>query len=138
MNKYFLFFLTSFFAATSLYADAVRLKNNSNHKLRVIVEGSDGTHLGEVIIDSHQSLNWTDTYGYKANNKGAKRPLQLGDRSKVPFTITWYCMNGDPYSECTNVAAGSLVMSDGCEGDKACKPKQKSGYPDEKEETEEE
>lgn len=129
MNKIIGFLLLALFCATTAFAGSIRLKNNSDQKLRVIVDSADGVSLGEVIIDSGQSLTWTDTYGYKTNNRGAKKPLQHADASITPYTVSWYCMSGDPYSVCTDVAVGSLIMADSCDGLRGCKGK-KAGYPD--------
>lgn len=120
--------------SSSLCAASVRLKNDTFVQLRVIVEGFDGSMLGEVIIDPQQSMTWTDDYGFKANNRGAKKPLQSTQMSKTPYTVSWYCMSGDPYSVCTDVAAGSLVMADACSGLRGCNPNQKKGYPTQPEE----
>lgn len=129
MNKSMGFLLLVLFTATTAFAGSIRLKNNSNEKLRVIVDSVDGAHLGEVLIDSQQTLTWTDTYGYKTNNRGAKKSLQQADSSITPYTVSWYCMSGGPYSVCTDVAVGSLVMADSCDGLRACKGK-KASYPD--------
>ncbi|MBI3236297.1 MAG: hypothetical protein HYZ48_01100 [Chlamydiales bacterium] len=118
------------FLSVSLHAGSIRLKNNSRYQLRVIVEGSDGSHLGEVLIKAQDSLNWTDTYGQRSNNRGAQKPLQRGDSSKTPYTISWYCMDGGLYSSCSDVAVGSLIMANACPGPRTCKEGKKQGYPD--------
>jgi len=137
MKKIIAFLFLALFSAASAFAGSIRLKNNSDQRLRVIVDSASGMSLGEVIIDSGQSLTWTDTYGNRTNNRGARTPLQYGDASNTPYTVSWYCMSGEPYSVCTDVAVGSLIMSDSCDGLKACKRK-KAGYPDHFKEEEEE
>ena len=128
MRWFFLFLLLG--SSLSLHAGSIRLKNNSKHELRVIVEGSDGSHLGEVLIKAQDSLNWSDTYGNRSSNRPARKPLQQSDSSKTPYTVFWYCMDGELYSSCSGVAVGSLVMSNACPGPKTCKENQKQGYPD--------
>jgi hypothetical protein len=120
--------------SSSLCAASVRLKNDTFVQLRVIVEGFDGSILGEVIVDPQQSMTWTDDYGFRANNRSARQPLQSTEMSKTPYTVSWYCMSGDPYSVCTDVAAGSLVMADACSGTRGCNPNAKEGYPTQPEE----
>lgn len=121
--------------ATALEAGSIRLKNNSNQKLRVMVEGADGSNLAEYVMNPQSTQTWTDVYGYRTTNRGSRKPLQSSDVSKTPYTVSWYCMSGDPYSICTDVAVGSLVMSDSCDGERGCNSKTKKGYPTAPEET---
>ncbi len=119
----FLFFLLSPLLACA----GVHLINDSPYTLRVVIQGYDGTYLGEMIIQPQHLSDWSDSFGTMGRyGPGTKQ----GNMSRVPYTILWYCLEseeGDEYSICTGVATGSTVTAQGCSGRRMCKPKKKPG-----------
>jgi hypothetical protein len=101
-----------------LEAGSVRLVNNTPYKLRVVVRGNDGSFMGELVIDPHGTNTWTDGF--------AGMP---GNNTLTPYTVLWYCIEGDPFSTCYPVAPGTTVLALGCDGPKECHP-QKQKQPE--------
>lgn len=105
-------------------AGSVRLVNDSPTQLRAVIRGADGSYLGEAVIMPQHLSTWVDSYGrVGAGNVGGLE--QDASRSLTPYTVTWYCMDGGDYSFCSNVATGSTVSSQTCEGARICKKKTK-------------
>jgi hypothetical protein len=100
-----------------LDAGSVRLVNDSPYKLRAVIRGSDGSFLGEVVINPQSENAWNDGYGGLPSGQDITR-------AQTPYTVLWYCLEGDPYSMCTPVATGSTVTAQGCEGIRECRPQQ--------------
>lgn len=109
----------------SLQAASVKLLNDSPYKLRAVVRASDGTYLGEMVINPQQSQTWSDAYGKTGQ-------ISQPTASQSPYSVLWYCISGDDYSFCDNVATGSMVTAQSCSGPRLCKPpkteKPKSPY----------
>lgn len=120
-------FCLFFFGLCSLDAASVRLLNDSSYKLRAVVRANDGTFLGEMIINPQQGQTWSDAYGKTGQ-------ISQPTASQSPYSVLWYCMSGDDYSFCDNVASGSQVSAQSCNGPRLCKPpkkeKPKSPYED--------
>ena len=110
-------------------ATSVRLINNSPYDLRAVIRGSDGSFLGEIVVRSQKETNWTDAYGQYGVWGGANSTMNENYRSRTPYTILWYCLDGGDYAVCDNVATGGLVMAQGCPGARMCKPQKKEKYP---------
>lgn len=105
--------------SSTLLATSVRLYNDSPYKLRAIVRGADGSYLGEMILLPQTTNIWNDTY----SQFGPSGEKVMGPNvSQTPYFIQWYCLNGEVYSVCTNIATGALVTASRCEGDHLCKP----------------
>lgn len=106
----------SFLAITlDLLASSVTLINDSAHRLRAVVRGADGTFLGELVIEPHQSQTWQDSYGRSST---VNQPMY----SQTPYTVHWYCMGGDEYAVRWGVSTGSQVAAQNCDGKKSCQP----------------
>jgi hypothetical protein len=112
-----------------LQAGTVRLINNSPYTLRAVIRGSDGSYLGEVIVQAQRETVWTDTYSQFGTYGGANGNLNENYRSVTPYTVLWYCMDGGDYAVCDIVATGALVMSQSCMGARMCKAQKKERYP---------
>lgn len=122
MKKYCFFLLLSMSSLNSVFAGYIRLYNNTGNRLSVVIESFSGSFLDEMIIEAQDSRTWTDTYDNPTDYRGVNKPLRPSAVSRTPYTVSWYCTNGqdDPYSVCTNVAEGSLVMANSCSGLKGC------------------
>jgi hypothetical protein len=112
-----------------LNASSVRLINNSPYDLRSVIRGADGSYLGEVVVQSQKETVWTDTYGNYGTYGGANSSANQSSRSKTPYTVLWYCMDGADYAVCDTVSTGAVVTAQGCMGARMCKPKKKENYP---------
>lgn len=95
------------------FASSVRLYNDSPYVLRAVVQGADGSKLGEVEVQQNQLMVWNDANG----QMGYHEPT----RSETPFTILWYCPEGLPYSVCSQVPNASMVTAQSCYGNRQCK-----------------
>jgi hypothetical protein len=117
--------------APMLYAGSVRLFNNSNYDLRAVVRGSDGSYLGELVVRAQNSANWTDSYVYAGGYNGPNAQVESGYRSKTPYVVTWYCMDGKDFALCETVSTAATVMALNCSGARTCHPPQKKrdAYP---------
>lgn len=111
----FLLFCSAAFAG-------VTLVNDSAYKLTAHIRASDGTDLGSLQINSHQTMSWS---AYQGGS------IKYYDASQTPYTVVWFCNNGSsdtPYSIWTNVSAGSVVTANGGDGVRSCQaPKKKPG-----------
>lgn len=112
-----IFFLFAVFSCLQMWAGSILLLNDTPYVLRAVIRGNDGTYLGEVVINSHNSSRWTDTYG-QLGSYGAPPANSL-----TPYTVRWYCNSGDDFSFCTNVATGATVSAKNCDGRRICGPK---------------
>lgn len=101
------------FSWAALFSNTIRLYNDSPYKLRCVVRGADGTYLNEFIILPEHFNVWTSSYG----TFGTQPTF-----SQTPYSVSWYCLNGDNFSICTQVATGAMVTAEGCDGTKICKP----------------
>ncbi len=106
--------LPSWLAATSVY-----LVNDSAYPLRAIVRGNDATYLGEMVVNPQSSNIWSD---------GGSRSggLEQYPRSRTPYEVTWYCMEGSIFSVFQGVTTGGTATALGGTGVKACKPKKQN------------
>lgn len=110
-------------------ATSLKLKNDSPYTLRAVIRGSDNSYMGELVLNSQHAMTWTDVYGYSANyQQGSNAGLNNGTKSKTPYTVIWYCLDGGDYSLCSNVATGSFVTAQACDGKRSCQAK-KEVYP---------
>ncbi|MBS0604798.1 MAG: hypothetical protein JSS60_07160 [Verrucomicrobia bacterium] len=117
------------FSPYLLFAGTVRLINNSPYDLRVVIRGSDGSFLGEVVVKAQKETVWTDTYGQYGMYGGANPSSNENIRSKTPYTTLWYCLDGSDYAVCDTVSTGAVVTAQGCLGARMCKPKKTERYP---------
>lgn len=126
-------FLISLFiiCAASAHAGSVRLFNNSNFDLRAVVRGSDGSYLGELVVKAQNSATWTDSYGPAGGYNGPNAQVESGYRSKTPYVVLWYCMDGKDYAVCDTVSNSAAVSALSCSGNRTCHPppKKRGAYP---------
>ena len=125
--------LSMVFCPYLLFAGTVRLINNSPYDLRAVIRGGDGTFLSEVVIKSQKETAWTDTYGNYGVWGGANAEVNQAYRSRTPYTVLWYCLDGGDYAVCDTVATGAVVTSQSCLGTRMCKPSKREKYPAEPE-----
>ncbi len=133
LRKFLTFVLIALFAPYLLFAGSVRLINNSPYDLRAVIRGSDGSFLSELVVKAQKETVWTDTYGQYGMYGGANSGSNQNIRSKTPYTVLWYCMDGGDYAVCDTVSTGAVVTAQGCMGNRMCKPQKKERYPNEPE-----
>ncbi len=105
-----------------LHAGSVRLINNSPYDLRAVIRGNNGTILAELIVKSQKESDWADSYGQYGLYGGANANVNQAYRSITPYQVAWYCTSGEPFGVCDTVSTGAVVMSQGCMGNRQCKP----------------
>jgi hypothetical protein len=116
-----------------LDAGTVRLINSSPYDLRAVIRGYDGSFLGEIVVKAQKESVWTDTYGQYGMYGGSNSGVNENYRSKTPYTVLWYCLDGADYAVCDTVSTGAVVTSQGCAGARMCKPNRRDVYPQEPE-----
>jgi hypothetical protein len=132
--KRFIFLVLSLvFFPYFIYAGTVRLINNSPYDLRAVIRGGDGSFLGEIVVKSQKESVWTDTYGQYGMYGGSNSNMNENYRSKTPYTVLWYCLDGADYAVCDTVSTGAVVTAQGCAGARMCKPNRREAYPQESE-----
>lgn len=129
LRKWIFLTLSLMLAPYLLFAGSVRLINNSPYDLRAVIRGGDGSFLGEVVVKSQKESVWTDSYGQYGMYGGANAGANQDSRSKTPYTVLWYCLDGYDYAVCDTVSTGAVVTSQGCMGARMCKPKKTERYP---------
>ena len=127
--KRFLVILFLICFSSVLQANSVRLINNSPYNLRAVVRGSDGSFLGEFIVNTQDETSWVDTSGQYGSMGGANARAGQAYRSKTPYTVLWYCMDGSDYAMCDTVSTGAVVTAQSCSGAKMCKTEKREMYP---------
>lgn len=111
MKKFLLLFIL---VCSLAFSYSITLINDSAYRLNAIIQGADGTFLGEISISSGQQSNW-DSEDSSANFYDA-------DASLTPFTVIWRCPSGDVYTSCSTVTPGSMVPANSCPGIRYCNP----------------
>lgn len=121
-------FLIACLFCCSLFAGSLRLYNDSAYKLRAVIRGSDGSYLGEMLINPQQNMNWNDW----------DTGVMYYNQSVTPYTVTWFCaQSGGDFSVNENVSTGSTVTAMAGNGTKSCKVSKKQPDPNRKSQTEE-
>lgn len=95
--------------------------NDTHYKLTALIRAADGSDLGKLDINPQQAMTWNNYSGITGN-------IQYYDVSQTPYTVLWFCNNGDastPFSVCTGVSSGSTVTAHSCDGTKSCQQPQK-------------
>lgn len=95
----------------ALWSNSINLFNNTDTKLTAIIIGADGTVLDEVILNSRDASTWADDVYQFGSDPST---------SRTPYTVNWYCMGGQPFGSCTDVAEGSIVLAQSCSGAQEC------------------
>jgi len=105
---------------TFLFADSIKLFNDSPFELTAIVQSADGKIVAQknfapeeqaVWSTDQTSTEWTSSFDASS--------------SYTPYTVIWRCSYEGYYSVCAEVAAGAMVTAHSCPGSKYCKPKPK-------------
>ncbi len=108
------------------FAGSVRLINDSPHKLRAVIRGNDGTNLGELMVEPDAATTWNDQYArtgeFQKGNIYQNQPY----RSQTPYTVLWYCEDGNDFSFYEYVNTGNTVTAKGGAGTRQCKLKKKN------------
>ncbi len=89
----------------------VRLFNDSQFPLTGIVQGADGTFLGQMLFQPNEQKEFV--YDFNPTNIVAPGAPSL---SITPYMVSWKCPSGTIYSYCSQVSPGSLVRAQGCPG----------------------
>lgn len=95
------------------FGQSVMLLNDSPFKLDVLVINAIGDTKGNLSLDPNQQITW----------KEQKQFYERNQSPTVPYTVIWYCKDGNQYGIWTNVISGSLVTAQGSQGQKICKIK---------------
>jgi hypothetical protein len=106
---------------SAVFAESVVLVNDTHYKLTAQIRAADGTDLGKLDINPQQTMTWS-------NFSGTTGSIQYYDVSQTPYTVLWFCNNGDaatPFSVCTGVSSGSTITAHSCDGVKSCQQPQK-------------
>lgn len=127
--KYVSAFCGLIFCPSLLFAVSIHLVNNSPFDLKAMMRGKDGSILGEIIVKSQRSTDWTDNSGQFGWYGGANANQNRYANRQAPYTVLWYCLDGGDFSVCRLVSTGSVVTSEGCAGRRTCTPKRKPVYP---------
>lgn len=98
---------------SAAFCASVRLVNDSPYPLRAVIQGADGTKLGEELISPNEQVTWTDN----SMQMGYQEP----SRSETPYTILWYCLEGTPYSICARMPNAGMITAQTCDGPRQCK-----------------
>lgn len=78
-----------------------------------------------MIVKAQSTVTWTDSYSYAGGYRGPNAQVESGYRSKTPYVVLWYCMDGGDYGVCNTVSTGAVVMALGCPGPNLCHPPRK-------------
>jgi len=95
----------------ALFADSVRMINDSPFKLRAIVLSATGVELGNAIIKPRTTHVWV------TGQQGISNASDVA----TPYTVIFYCPDGKEYGLWTNVGQSQTVNAQGAEGPKICK-----------------
>lgn len=98
---------------------SIMLFNDSPFILTATIQASDGTYLGQYTVQPGQQSKVTQNLSNTKYTHPGTPPVSL-----TPYIVMWQCSSDDIYSMCTNVAPGSLVRANDCEGYRICRPKQ--------------
>lgn len=93
------------------WGNSVNLFNNTDYKLKAVVFSADATVLDEVILDAKDASTWADDFYQFGYDPSATR---------TPYTVQWYCMGGQSFGVCENVASGSIVLAQSCSQGQGC------------------
>ena len=107
------FFLLFFIACLPLGASSVKLYNDSPYPLQAVIQAADGSKMGEVLVQPNVLMIW--------NSENAMAGYHQTTGSESPFTILWYCTEGEPYSVCSLVGNATMVTAQSCAGTRQCK-----------------
>ena len=109
---------------------SVFLLNDSPFMLKATIVAANGQNLGDKEVAQNQSMYFEDQLG-SSNPTGVTPPggYQNYANSLTPYTVFWYCKEGNLYSVCENVGAGALASANAGQGTKYCKIPPKTANP---------
>jgi hypothetical protein len=111
------------------FSGSVHLYNDSPFKLRAVIRGADGMHLGEMIVYPRHQAQWTDAYGHVGRFGHSNMLDEQSTFSQTPYTILWYCMDGNEYSVNDNVPTAATISAQAGTGVRECKQLKKKKGP---------
>lgn len=106
-----------FFLPLSLSAVTINIINDSKFPLEVRIFEANKEPVGSAIIPGGGTYyTWMDSY------HGAS------DWTQGPFTVQFFCPNGDEYGTIRHVTNGMTVRAQGASGPRKCSPSAESRY----------
>lgn len=96
----------------------IRLHNDTTMILTAIIQGADGSYLGQFSVQPGQQCNWTTNMIPTPYVHPGTPGISL-----TPYTVVWQCPSEGIFSMCTGVSPGSYVRATICEGSHFCAPK---------------
>lgn len=105
------------FYGQALFAESVILINDSAFQLRAVVQGADGTELGQVTVPPGNTMTWSPSFCSMSEEQ------MNAPRSQTPYNVFWYCPEGSSYSVCMAVPNGGAVTAQSGSGPLLCKQK---------------
>ena len=116
-------FLVYLLATSQLFSGSLRLYNNSPFKLRAVIRGADGSYLGEMIVLPEHFNTWSSQY--PSFGPGGQQYQPSPNRTLTPYTVHWFCPDGDEFGLSSNAASGAAVLAEQASGPRFCKPPKK-------------
>lgn len=110
MKWLLVFFL---FCHALIWSDTLTLNNDSNLQLSANILDATGALLGEMVIDSQDTMTWSLNYEYFGYESQPSVP-------QTPYTVNWYCMSGQLFGTCDDVPSDSAVSAMSCGGPNQC------------------
>ena len=90
-----------------LFSGSVAILNDSPFPLHSQVVAADGRLLGAVTIEPQTQKSWQDSN------------LVVNNSPTTPYTVIFYCLEGDEYGIATDVADGATVTASTADGKKS-------------------
>jgi len=92
-----------------LFAVSITIINDSPYELKAEIYDESKTFIGSATIAPNgHTYSWQDSYH------------DASDWSNGPFTIQFFCPNGDEYGKITHVSDGVTVSARGAIGARRC------------------
>ena len=95
------------------YSDSLTLTNDSTVTLSAVIQDATGTVLGQMDIIAGNSTTWSLNYDYAGYDAQPTNP-------QPPYIVNWYCMSGQLFGTCMDVAPDSSITAQSCGGDQQC------------------
>lgn len=121
LNRTFAILCASFLLSAQAYCTSIYLINDSAYTLRAIIRARDGSYVGEMIIPANGVTQWTDG----GNVAGG---LEQYPRSRSPFSVSWYCPEGEIFSVDSKVTTGGSTSALGAVGSRSCRPQKQEPH----------
>lgn len=95
------------------YSVSVILFNDSPFTLNAQILSADGQELTTVQIAPRHQLKWQDS------------DQNVQSFTETPFTVIWYCKDGQEYGVNSQIATGAYVPAQSSQGRRYCRPDKK-------------